>query len=77
MRMKGKHQGKGKPFFEARVGADFYFKDSEWRHLERIIDRDNNLYYEKISNPTTGELISRVEEPLIEHRGHGSARNTV
>lgn len=74
MRMKGKHGGKGKPFFDAQVGASFYFKTQTWHHLERIIDRDNDLYIEIIKNPKTGEIISRVEEPLSQHKGHGSAK---
>lgn len=74
MRMKGKHLVKSRPFFEAEVGASFYSKTQEWNHLERIIDRDNNLYIEIIKNPATGEIIKRVEEPLSDHKGHGSAK---
>ena len=74
MRMKGKHEGKGRPFFDAQVGASFYFKDQEWHHLERIIDHDQDLYIEIITNPKTGEVIRKVEEPLSQHRGHGSSR---
>lgn len=74
MRMKGKHGGKGRPFFDAQVGANFYFKDQEWHHLERIIDRDKDLYIEIITNPKTGEVIRKVEKPLSQHQGHGSAK---
>ena len=73
MRMKGKRGGKGKPFFDARVGADYYFKDKEWRHLERVIDRDNNLYVEIIKDMKTEEIIKEVREPLSDHQGHGAA----
>ncbi|MBN1662581.1 MAG: hypothetical protein JW943_03160 [Deltaproteobacteria bacterium] len=74
MRMKGKHEGKGKPFFDARVGADFYVKEIEWRHLERVIDRDNNLYIEVIKDVKTGKVIKEVREPLTDHQDHGSAK---
>jgi len=74
-RMIGKHNGKGKPFFDARIGADFYFKTQKWHHLERIIDWDNDTYIETITNPETGEIIKKVEEPLSHHRGHGTAKN--
>lgn len=76
MRMKGKHNGKGRPFFDARVGASFYYKTQEWHHLERVIDRDNDLYIETIKNPKTGEIIRHIEEPLSEHQGHGSAKKS-
>ena len=74
MRMKGKHGGKGKPFFDARVGADYYFKDKEWRHLERLIDRENNLYLEIIKDIKTGKIIKEVREPLSKHQGYGSVK---
>lgn len=74
MLMKGKHDGKGKPFVDARVGADYYFKEKEWRHLERVVDRDNNLYVEIIKDMKTGEIIKEVREPLTDHQGHGAAK---
>lgn len=74
MRMKGKHGGKGKPFFDARVGADFYFKEKQWRHLERVIDRDNKLYVEIIKDMKTGKIIKEVREPLPDHQGYGAAK---
>ena len=74
IRAEGRHKGRGKPFFDIRAGADFYYKEQEWCHLERIIDRDNNLYIEKITNPKTGQVIKEIKEPLTEHKGHGSAK---
>jgi len=74
MRMKGKHSGKGKPFLDARVGADYYVKDKEWRHLERTIDRENNLYLEIIKDMETGRVIKEVKELLTDHQGHGAAK---
>jgi hypothetical protein len=75
MRMKGKHAAKGKQFFDARVGADFYLNDQEWRHIERIIDRDNNLYVEKVKDMKTGNVIKEVSERLSDHQGHGTAKS--
>ena len=75
LRMKGKHEGRGKAFFDQRVGASFYFKDQEWHHLERLTDRDNDLYIEKIINMETGEVIRQVTELLSVHQGHGSAKH--
>lgn len=71
MRMKGKYGAKGRPFFDAQVGSSFYFKDQEWYHLERIIDHDQNLSIEIITNCKAGEIIRKVEEPLSQHQGHG------
>jgi hypothetical protein len=74
MRMKGKHDGKGKPFFDARIGADFYFKEKQWRHLERVIDRDNKFYIEIVKDMKTGKIIKEVREPLPNHQGHGATK---
>ena len=40
--------------------------------IERCIDKDNNHYKEIVVDPETGEIIHQCEEPLSEHRGHGS-----
>lgn len=74
MRMKGKHDGKRKPFFDARVGGDYYFKDKEWRHLERVFDFGNNLYVEIIKDMKTGKIIKEDRGPLTDHKGHGTAK---
>ncbi len=42
--------------------------------LQRLQDRDNDLYKEKVENLETGEVIRDVTERLSEHRGHGSAK---
>jgi hypothetical protein len=42
--------------------------------LRRIIDRRNNRYQELVVDPQTGETVREVDEPLSEHRGHGSAK---
>jgi hypothetical protein len=45
------------------------------RH-ERLIDRQNNRYFEKVVARDTGETIHHCDEPLDEHTGHGSDRRT-
>jgi hypothetical protein len=40
----------------------------------RVIDRENNLYKEVVTNAETGEVIHACEEPLSKHIGHGSAK---
>jgi len=43
------------------------------RH-ERLIDRRANRYFEQVSAYDSGEVIHHCDEPLTEHRGHGTAR---
>ena len=42
--------------------------------LERVINRAKNWYKELITDPETGEVVRHCEEPLTDHRDHGSAR---
>jgi hypothetical protein len=42
--------------------------------IHRIIDRRRNLYFERVHDPDTREVIGEVEQPLTEHRGHGDAK---
>lgn len=37
-------------------------------------DKRDDRYYEKVIDPDTGETIHKCDEPLSEHRGHGSAK---
>jgi hypothetical protein len=39
---------------------------------ERIIDRDNDRYTETVTIRDTGKIVHHWDEPLSEHRGHGS-----
>ena len=41
------------------------------RH-ERLIDRKNNRYVESVIARGTGEIIHHRDEPLSDHKGHGS-----
>ena len=41
---------------------------------ERIIDRENDRYLERVTDYESGEVLHFVEEPLSEHRNHGSAK---
>ncbi len=58
---------------ELRVG-DSYWRDGEkWVYLERRIDRARDRYTKTITDPG-GTVIYEADEPLSQHRGHGSAR---
>ena len=43
--------------------------------IKRIIDKNNNSYYEHVED-YNGTVLHHCEEPLSEHYGHGSAKNT-
>ena len=44
----------------------------DWVEKERVIDRNNDRYTEVVKDKATGEIIHKAEEPLSEHKGHGS-----
>ena len=72
--MKPKHPGSKKPFVEQTTGADLHRKTGKWMNLSRVYDRENDLYKEVITDPTTGEIVHECIEPLSSHNGHGSAK---
>jgi DNA-directed RNA polymerase subunit RPC12/RpoP len=72
--VSGRHQGEKKPFFEAVSGDDLHRKSGKWMKIERLIDRARNWYREVVTDPESGEIIHKCEEPLTEHRGHGTAK---
>jgi hypothetical protein len=74
---KAKSQGKGKPYIEGKCADDLHRNTGRWMHLQRIVDRTRNWYEEVVTDPETGNVVHRCEEPLSEHRGHGSAVSTL
>jgi DNA-directed RNA polymerase subunit M/transcription elongation factor TFIIS len=69
---KVRSSGDKKPRKKFVFGQDLWRKMAKWVHLERVMDRENNRYHERVVDPATGEIIHECEEPLSEHRGHGS-----
>lgn len=61
-----------KPFRETTLGEELFNKTKEWRQIERIVNRQDDIYYEKITDLETGEVIKEVFEKLSEHQGHGA-----
>ena len=53
-------------------GDDRRHAQGDWVEKERVIDRNNNRYYDRVVDKATGEVIHQTEEPLSEHKGHGS-----
>jgi hypothetical protein len=71
---KAKTQGKGQPYLKGKVGDDLCHDTGKWMQLQRIVDRAKDWYKEIITDPETGQVVHRCEEPLSEHTGHGSAK---
>lgn len=67
--------GSKKVLREQVVGDDLEHKTGRWMHKGRDIDREHDLYRERVIDPETGEMLRDSEKPLSQHRGHGSARN--
>ena len=72
--MKARHGSGGRPFLEAVSSDDLHRKTGLWMRLERIIDRVKDSYKEKVIDPRSGQIVHECEEPLSQHRGHGSAK---
>lgn len=75
--VKGKSNkmpGKRKPFFEMQTGEEKSVDRNKWVKKDRVIDRENDIYFEKVEDPDTGEVIHECSEPLSMHFGHGSAK---
>lgn len=64
--------GKSKSFSEFQAGEELSVSRGYWVEKTRRIDRENNLYHEKVVDPKTGEVIHECNEPLTKHFGHGS-----
>lgn len=72
--LKAKRIGQKKSYIEDRSLPDYSRSREKHVRLERIIDRDNDRYFEKVTDYQTGEIIHHCEEPLSQHQGHGSAK---
>ena len=57
-----------------KTGASYWRAGKKWMHREMRVDKARGRYREVVSDPETGEVIRRCEEPLTEHRGHGDDR---
>ena len=51
---------------------DFNRTQAKMVHRVRVIDRDNDKYFERITDYQSSEVIHECEEPLSQHIGHGS-----
>ena len=70
--IKAKRRGQKKPYVEALSFPSHSRRLAKPVHHERLIDRDKDLYHEKVTDYETGAIIHEQSEPLSEHIGHGS-----
>lgn len=70
--MKAKRIGQKKPFVESISMPSNSRKLGKLVHHERLIDRDNDVYHEKVTDYESGNTIHEQKEALSEHIGHGS-----
>jgi len=69
-----KTPGVNRPRIEFVEGDDLHRDFGRWMKLSRQIDRENDRYRETVVDPKTGRVVHECDEPLSEHRGHGSAK---
>jgi hypothetical protein len=69
-----KKPGQKKSPVESIKGDVYSVAKGKMVRIHRMIDRRRNLYYEKVHDPDTRDVLHEDEEPLSEHRGHGSAK---
>jgi hypothetical protein len=49
---------------------------NKWMERLKVEDWRHDRYTEVARDPDTGEIVHECEEPLSEHQGHGSARQS-
>ena len=67
--------GYGKPEREQVIGPEMS-ASGRMVNKERHWDKNSDWYFERIADAETGEVIHECEEPLSQHREHGSAKKT-
>lgn len=67
---------RGRFKWESIFGDDLHRDSGMWRKIKRVFDRLNNRYTEEISDPKTGKIFRKVDEPLTKHVGRGNAKKT-
>jgi hypothetical protein len=72
--MKAKRPGESRPYMEDKAMPSVSHRLGKHVLREQVIDRDNNRYFEKVTDYDSGEVIHHNVEPLSKHRGHGSAK---
>ncbi len=72
--MKTTQRRGGKPVSMGKQGTVYSRKHKKWVRREFQVDRERNRYTEFLLDFETGEILHRCDEPLDQHRGHGTAK---
>jgi hypothetical protein len=75
--LKAKRPGQKKPYAEERSIPSYSHSRKKTVHHQRLIDRDNDNYHERVTDYETGEVIHECKEPLSQHTNHGSAKSSI
>jgi len=73
--LRAYRSGLKRPCRELVQGDELFKARGQWVKKYRLIDREQNVYHERVVDPATGEVIHECKERLTDHRGHGSARH--
>jgi predicted RNA-binding Zn-ribbon protein involved in translation (DUF1610 family) len=74
LELKAKSPSKKKPHVELKSVPSMSKKLGKPMKHVRLIDRGNDRYFESVTDYESGELIHHEDEPLSEHKGHGTAK---
>jgi len=69
-----RYSGKHKLRKHIISGSEIRRDDNKWMEKNRLIDKDQDLYMEKVTDSQTGEIVHECNEPLSKHWNHGSAK---
>lgn len=72
--MKVKRVGERRAFRETKGIPSFSYSLEKFVLREQVIDRDKDVYFEKVTDYEDDRTIHHCEERLSEHKGHGSAK---
>lgn len=73
LKIKFFKNGTKKPIIETIEGEELYKTKNIWVNKKRIIDRENNEYFEEVKD-NEDNLIHSCKEKLTDHFGHGSEK---
>ena len=72
--LKAKRAGEKRPYFESKSIPTHSDSRQKLVHREQTIDRENDRYFEQVTDYESGEVIHLNEELLSKHIGHGTAK---
>ncbi len=70
--MKAKRPVEKRQHIETKNVPDCNRSREKLVHREQIIDRENDRYFERVTDYESGKVIHECEEPLSQHLGHGA-----